>query len=204
MWITVGVLFGSALVMAVMTLSFQKAFTIFGTALYGGAVLAGALDYYVEKFAMVLWMWDRVKLEEINDLCWFSWLLLGVWPFMLVVGIITQTFITGRDFYHDYQGLHCWFFFLFIFIVSFVNCNLWFIRSENTTPTAASCSTTSWRRTRDDATVSTKGSSTTISLCLPGAHCPRRRHQSGITCTRNWISIKQHWQFCCELSLVTE
>jgi len=104
MWITVGVLFGSALVMAVMTLTFQKAFTIFGTALYGGAVLAGALDYYVEKFTMVLWMWDRVKLEEITDLCWVSWLLLSVWPFMLVVGIITQAFITARDFFHDYQG----------------------------------------------------------------------------------------------------
>lgn len=105
MWITVGVLFGSALVMAVMTLSFQKAFCILGTALYGGAVLAGALDYYVEKFAMVLWLWDRVKLEEQTNLCWFSWLLLSVWPFMLVVGIITQTLITGRDFSHDYQGV---------------------------------------------------------------------------------------------------
>jgi len=103
-WITVGVLFGSALVMAIMTLTFQKAFTILGTSLYGGAVLAGALDYFVEKSAMVLWVWDRVKLEQGPNPCWFSWLIFGVWPFMVVVGIATQSLITGKDFYHDYRG----------------------------------------------------------------------------------------------------
>jgi len=90
--------------LAVMTLSYQKAMTIVGTSIYGGAILAAALDYYVEKWRMVLWMWDHIKLQTSPQPCWFSWLLLGVWPFMVVVGTATQTFITGRGFYHKYQG----------------------------------------------------------------------------------------------------
>ena len=104
MWIPVGILLGSALVLAVMTLTYQKAMTIVGTSIYGGAILAAALDYYVEKWRMVLWMWDHIKLKTSPQPCWFSWLLLGVWPFMVVVGTATQTFITGRGFYHKYQG----------------------------------------------------------------------------------------------------
>nr|CAG4641935.1 EOG090X0AW0 [Eurycercus lamellatus] len=104
MWMSVGILLGSALVLAILTLNFQKAFTIIGTSLMGGAVCAAALDYYVENLKMVMWMWDRIKLEKSADPCWFSWLLLSVWPFMVVMGSGTQTLITAKDYYHDYQG----------------------------------------------------------------------------------------------------
>ncbi len=104
MWISVGVLLGCALLAAVLTLSYQKALTIVGTSLYGGAVLAASMDYYIENWRMVHWLWDRVKLKTSPQPCWFSWLLLAVWPLMVVAGTAVQTFITGRDFYHKYQG----------------------------------------------------------------------------------------------------
>nr|CAD7569533.1 unnamed protein product [Timema californicum] len=87
-WMTVGVLLGGGL-------------TVIGTSVYGGAIMAGALDYFVEKFLMVMWVWDRVALHKSSPPCWFSWLILSVWPFMIFVGLITQWAITGRGIYHQ-------------------------------------------------------------------------------------------------------
>nr|CAD7258859.1 unnamed protein product [Timema shepardi] len=92
-WMTVGVLLGGGL-------------TVIGTSVYGGAIMAGALDYFVEKFLMVMWVWDRVALHKSSPPCWFSWLILSVWPFMIFVGLITQWAITGRGIYHqEYTGV---------------------------------------------------------------------------------------------------
>ena len=104
-WVSVGVLLGCALIGAVLTLTLQKSLTIAGTSLHGGAVVAAALDYYVEKCRMALWLWDKVKVapDGGHNPCWFSWLLLSVWPALFIVGTATQSLITGRYYYHTYQ-----------------------------------------------------------------------------------------------------
>nr|CAD7451962.1 unnamed protein product [Timema tahoe] len=100
-WMTVGVLLGGGLLFAILNLCWQKGLTVIGTSVYGGAIMAGALDYFVEKFLMVMWVWDRVALHKSSPPCWFSWLILSVWPFMILVGLITQWAITGRGIYHQ-------------------------------------------------------------------------------------------------------
>jgi len=52
-WVTLALLLGGGLTLAVLNLACQKWLTILGTSLYGGAILAAALDYFVEKFFMV-------------------------------------------------------------------------------------------------------------------------------------------------------
>ncbi|XP_068084166.1 transmembrane protein 198 [Anabrus simplex] len=99
--ITATVLLGGGLIFAVLNLYWQKGLTVIGTSVYGGAIMAGALDYFVEKFMMVKWMWDRVALKPSQNPCWFSWLILSVWPFMVLVGMITQWAVTGRGIYHQ-------------------------------------------------------------------------------------------------------
>ncbi|XP_018011680.1 transmembrane protein 198 [Hyalella azteca] len=100
-WVVVGLLLGSGLLLAVLTLYFQKGLTILGTAVSGGALLAATLDYFVEKFVMVTWLVERlIASRESEGVCWFSWLILGVWPLMVVVGALTQTCITGTGIYH--------------------------------------------------------------------------------------------------------
>jgi hypothetical protein len=63
--------------------------------------MAGSLDYFVEKFLMVKWVWDRVALKPSPAPCWFGWLILAVWPLMVLIGITTQWAVTGRGIHHQ-------------------------------------------------------------------------------------------------------
>lgn len=67
------------------------------TSLIGGAGIAVAFDYFVEKLRMAAWVGQLVKEEQI-EFCWFSWLLLALWPTLLIVGIIVQTTLTANGF----------------------------------------------------------------------------------------------------------
>lgn len=58
------------------------------------------------QFLMVNWFGDRLKVVESERPCWFSWMILGVWPFMVVVGSLTQWRITGRGIYHQQCESH--------------------------------------------------------------------------------------------------
>lgn len=107
LWAIACVLLGGGLLFAILNLFCQKGLTILGTSIYGGAILASALDYFVENFLMVKWVWTRVAHKRTtSDLCWtqqpqwYSWLILSVWPLMVFIGMITQCAITGRGIYH--------------------------------------------------------------------------------------------------------
>ena len=66
---------------------FQKSLTIFNSALYGGAVVATGVDYFVENSIMLMWVWDKVRAKESEDYpCWFSWAILMIWPLLLILG----------------------------------------------------------------------------------------------------------------------
>lgn len=75
--------------------------TILGTSIYGGAIIAVCVDYFIEKFIMMVWVWDRIRLSTSIPVCWFSWLVLGVWPFMILIGSLTQWKITGLGTHHQ-------------------------------------------------------------------------------------------------------
>lgn len=50
---------------------------------------------------MISWIWDRATLRDpVPPPCWFSWIVLGLWPAIIIVGLITQCAITGRGIYH--------------------------------------------------------------------------------------------------------
>eukprot|EP00095_Tigriopus_kingsejongensis_P000679 maker-scaffold340_size202118-snap-gene-1.23 protein:Tk00679 transcript:maker-scaffold340_size202118-snap-gene-1.23-mRNA-1 annotation:"transmembrane protein 198" len=84
-------------------LCFQKSLTIIGSALYGGAILATTLDYFLEHSVMLLWVWDKVRVRVSVPPCWFSWAILAVWPAAIFIGIIIQCLVTGRGTYHEKQ-----------------------------------------------------------------------------------------------------
>ncbi|KAG5896725.1 hypothetical protein JTB14_014601 [Gonioctena quinquepunctata] len=100
-WLCVGVLLCSALVVAIFNLYFRKSLTILGSSLYGGATLSIAIDYFVEKLSMVSWVWQRVSLRPVQPPpCWFSWIVLGAWPSFVLAGLVIQFGITGRGIHH--------------------------------------------------------------------------------------------------------
>jgi len=102
-WTAVGVLIVSGLALALLNLCCQKSLTIFGSALYGGATVATCLDYFLEGSVMLLWVWDKVRVKKSPQPCWFSWVVLGVWPTCLALGMLTQILVTGKGTYHEAQ-----------------------------------------------------------------------------------------------------
>lgn len=105
LWVPLGILFGLALIFALVILKFPKGCTIISTSLFGGGLVASAVDYFVEKLAMLEYIWDRLRVVESDAPCWYSWLIMAVWPFMLLVGLFVQWRITGRDYDHR-EALH--------------------------------------------------------------------------------------------------
>ncbi|KAG1661511.1 Transmembrane protein 198 [Nymphon striatum] len=102
MWISGGVLIGCALIFAIATLCWQKSLTIFGTSLYGGAIICVSIDYFIEKFQMVYWFCDRIRiLPPSDDLCWFSWVIVALWPVLVTTGLCTQWRVTGKGIHHQ-------------------------------------------------------------------------------------------------------
>ncbi|CAG9768938.1 unnamed protein product [Ceutorhynchus assimilis] len=101
-WLCIAVLLGSALICAIVNLYFRKGLTIIGSSLYGGAILSVTIDYFLENLSMLSWVWQRVSLKPVQPPpCWFSWMVLGSWPLLVLIGILVQSFITGRGQHHE-------------------------------------------------------------------------------------------------------
>ncbi|ELU05665.1 hypothetical protein CAPTEDRAFT_184147 [Capitella teleta] len=150
-WIPIGTMFGSGLVFALLVLYFQKSLTILGTSLFGAALLMGSLDYFIEMHLMVNYIWERIKAEEATDVCWFSWLVLALWPVAFLVGTVVQARVTGRGFDH-HEAVHTR-------RRRKVNLKRVRRREERRDPTAAaSSSAPPPRRATGDTPVSTPGS----------------------------------------------
>lgn len=99
-WLSVGILLTSGVTGALLTLFWQKALTILGTSAYGGAMMAISADYFVSRWRLARWALGVILLRPPLPMCWFSWLILGTWPFLLLLGMFTQWRITGRGTHH--------------------------------------------------------------------------------------------------------
>ncbi|XP_065609985.1 transmembrane protein 198-like [Cyrtonyx montezumae] len=89
-WVPVGVLLGPALLCALLALRWPKALTTLATAVLGAAVVVACVDYFVEVFALVLHISERLRMEAVEELCWHSWVVLGVWPVLSLLGVLLQ------------------------------------------------------------------------------------------------------------------
>jgi hypothetical protein len=101
-WIPFGILLGLGLVCALLILKFQKGLAIASTAMFGGVLISVAVDFYIEKFLLLTYAWKRITVESEGESCWFSWIILAIWPLFFVVGSIVQFRLTAR--YVDHKG----------------------------------------------------------------------------------------------------
>lgn len=99
-WVPLGVMLGLGMLFAVLTLQWQRLFTTLSTAVFGAAVITVALDYFVELFALVLYMYERIKAETGKPVCWMTWVVLGVWPALTLLGVIIQWKVTAEGYSH--------------------------------------------------------------------------------------------------------
>ncbi|XP_018581007.1 transmembrane protein 198-B-like isoform X1 [Scleropages formosus] len=99
-WVPLGVLLGSGMLFAVLTLQWQRCFTTLSTAVFGAAVITVAVDYFAELFALVHYVYERIKVAPARRVCWFTWVILGVWPVLTLLGVLIQWKVTAEGYSH--------------------------------------------------------------------------------------------------------
>lgn len=100
-WIPFGVLLGLSLIFGVLSLKFQKVMYILSTSMLGGVLVTGGIDYFVEGFTLLHYTWSRIVAGDGQITCWITYVILAIWPFLFIIGIIIQFVKTGRKFDHS-------------------------------------------------------------------------------------------------------
>ena len=94
----------------ILTLIFQKWLVIVGTSIIGAFFIMLSLDYYLELGQMIYFLFLFAVHRSALVLCWYSWVLLALFPILAVVGFILQALVTGRKYDHkkDFEnGEYC-------------------------------------------------------------------------------------------------
>ncbi|XP_052379113.1 transmembrane protein 198-B [Oncorhynchus keta] len=99
-WVPLGVLLGSGMLFAVLTLQWQRFFTTLSTAVFGSAVITVTVDYFIELFALVRYIFERIKVAPPRPVCWFTWVIMGVWPVLALLGVLIQWKVTAEGYSH--------------------------------------------------------------------------------------------------------
>ncbi|KAK7938847.1 hypothetical protein WMY93_002173 [Mugilogobius chulae] len=76
-WVPIGVLLGSGTLFAVLTLQWQRCFVTLSTATFGSAIITVTVDYFIELFALVHYIYERLRVSPKKPQCWFTWVILG-------------------------------------------------------------------------------------------------------------------------------
>uniref|UniRef100_A0A8C3B1K4 Transmembrane protein 198 n=1 Tax=Cyclopterus lumpus TaxID=8103 RepID=A0A8C3B1K4_CYCLU len=99
-WVPLGILLGSGTLFAVLTLQWQRCFVTLSTATFGSAIITVTVDYFIELFALVHYVYERIRVAPKRPVCWFTWIILGVWPVLSLLGVLIQWKVTAEGFSH--------------------------------------------------------------------------------------------------------
>ncbi|KAG9353425.1 hypothetical protein JZ751_018021 [Albula glossodonta] len=99
-WVPLGALLGTGMLFAVLTLQWQRTFTVLSTAVFGAAIMTVCADYFVEMLALAAHAYACLRLEPPQRLCWYSWVILGIWPTLSIMGVLVQWKLTAEGFSH--------------------------------------------------------------------------------------------------------
>ncbi|XP_048389690.1 transmembrane protein 198-B [Stegostoma tigrinum] len=99
-WVPIGLLLGAGMLFAVLTLQWQRFFTVLSTSVFGSAVITVTVDYFIELFLLVQYIYERVKVAPAQPVCWYSWVILGVWPVLTFLGVLVQFKVTAEGYSH--------------------------------------------------------------------------------------------------------
>lgn len=81
-------LLGLGLFFAIINLQWQRGLTILGTCVYGGALVSSSVDYLIESFQSVKWLWQRAGMMPCYPV-------IVIWPVLLLFGLVIQCGITA-------------------------------------------------------------------------------------------------------------
>ncbi|CAJ1084597.1 transmembrane protein 198-like [Xyrichtys novacula] len=99
-WVPLSALLAAGIVTAVLTLQWQKLFTIIYTSVLGATAVMLCVDYMMGTFMLPDQVYDLLCQAAPRQLCWFDWVIAGIWPTMSLIGVFVQWRFTARGVSH--------------------------------------------------------------------------------------------------------
>ncbi|XP_026222715.1 transmembrane protein 198-like [Anabas testudineus] len=104
-WVPASVVLAASIITAVLTLQWQKLFTIIYTAVFGATTVMLCLDYLVGMFMLPDQVYDMLCEVTLRPLCWFNWVITGICPVLSIIGVLVQWRFTAKGISHR-QAAH--------------------------------------------------------------------------------------------------
>lgn len=110
-WVPVGSILAIGVLTAVFTVLWHRLFMILYTSVMGAATVMLCADYIVGTFALLDQVYDIFHQGSGRPLCWFDWVVVGMWPLLSAVGGLVQwrwtaTELLQKEGFHKKQKKH--------------------------------------------------------------------------------------------------
>ncbi|MCI4380714.1 hypothetical protein PGIGA_G00243230 [Pangasianodon gigas] len=99
-WVPAGTVLGISVFFAVLTLCWQRSMTMVATATLGAAIILTCVDYCMETPMLVWRAYVGLQRNQEKVLCWYSWVMLGIWPVVAALGNLVQRKFTAKGTSH--------------------------------------------------------------------------------------------------------
>ncbi|XP_044208709.1 transmembrane protein 198-like isoform X2 [Thunnus albacares] len=99
-WVPLSAVVAVSVVTAVFTIQWQKLFTIIYTSVFGATAVMLCVDYLVGTFMLPDQVYDMLCQAAPRPLCWFNWVITGIFPVLSLIGVLVQWKFTGKGISH--------------------------------------------------------------------------------------------------------
>ena len=86
-----------SLVQVFITLWWRRVQLITSTSILGATMLAGGLDYFIERLFILKYLESKIFYSKVAALCWYSLVVLGLWPALFIIGMLVQLLWSGKE-----------------------------------------------------------------------------------------------------------
>lgn len=99
-WVPLSATLATSVLCAILTLHWQKLFTVLTTSILGAVVVMMCVDYLVERSLLAAHLYDLICQVSLCPLCWFSWAISAICPVLSLMGVLVQWKLTTRGLSH--------------------------------------------------------------------------------------------------------
>ena len=79
------------------TMWWRHRMLIFSICLVASAVMAATLDHFVEDLFLLEYIEMKLFYNRVPALCWWSYLVISIWPVCFLIGLLVQCLCTGKE-----------------------------------------------------------------------------------------------------------
>ncbi|XP_037539840.1 transmembrane protein 198-like [Nematolebias whitei] len=99
-WVPLWAIMAASISTAVMSLQWQKLFSIVYTSVFGATTVMLCVDFLLGTFTLPDQVHDMFSEVTPRPLCWFHWMIAGLAPALSITCGLVQWCVTARDFSH--------------------------------------------------------------------------------------------------------